>query len=405
MRRHLLAAAALVAGVYIGCGTAGAPGTGGGSGGSPGTGGTDGSGSGGASGSGATTGDANLPDVKFTYDGPSFDGSEDACAATTVKAEALPLDMYIIFDKSGSMHAPMTGCGPCGGGFPGCLTANCGDCDVGGTVGSKWCRSINALNGFFSAGTSVGMGVALQYFSGSSCGALSSPAVPLQILPSHLTQLQTSLNSISPSGGTPTGSAASGIVQFTNANQQPGRKMIGVIITDGDPTDCGDPVAINGTLAAHFTNTGIPTFIVGMDGATYSALQTMANGAGAAQHTNYCGGGITPCHFYNVGNGDPNAFIDAMKAIQQSALGCSFNVPRPDGGAPDWTKVQVKYTAGTGGTQTIPNVPTVNDCANGGFYYDNNTNPTTINICPSTCSVIQADNQAKIDVELPCLGS
>jgi len=53
----------------------------------------------------------------------------------------------------------------------------------------------------------------------------------------------------------------------------------------------------------------------------------------------------------------------------------------------------------------IGRVSGANDCANGGFYYDNPTNPTQIILCPSTCTAVKGMTNPKIDVLLGCLGS
>jgi hypothetical protein len=94
-----------------------------------------------------------------------------------VTAEALPLDVYIILDHSTSMHLPQ---------MDPSLGVCCGDCNVGQNVNSKWCHAVNALYGFFSAPSSNGMGIALQFFAGSDCTALTTPNVALQTLPAHL---------------------------------------------------------------------------------------------------------------------------------------------------------------------------------------------------------------------------
>src|SRR6185503_12842835 len=175
---------------------------------------------------------------------------------------------------SGSMHEPQPQPIPFLGGG--------GDCNVGQTVDSKWCHAINALYGFFAAPTSNGLGVALQFFGGNDCTALTTPAVALQTLPAHLAQLQTALNNETPNGNTPTLGAANGIIGFTQTGARPGRKIIGVIVTDGDPTQCdaatNNPQNINTILRNHFTSKGISTYIIGMDGASFPNLETMANG-------------------------------------------------------------------------------------------------------------------------------
>lgn len=395
-------AAGGAAGAGGGSGGAAGGGNAGGSSGSGGAAGGGNAGGSGGSGNGAGTGggggiqDSGIPDVTFTYDGPvgSDGGVGDACAAATAKAEPLDLDMYIMLDRSGSMGA---------------------DCNIGSGTASKWCFSVNALNGFFNAPTSVGMGVALQYFpiSGYACtgsgGTCAFPAVPLSILPNNIAAFQASLNATTPSGSnTPTEAGMRGLFDYTQKNKQPGRAMIGILITDGDPNGCnGDPNYLKGLAQTHLTSTGIRTFVIGMQGATYSTLETIAQGGGAQPHTNYCAGGISPCHFYDVGSGSPAGFIAALQAIQQSAIACQFNVPKPEAGVLDPAKVSVEYTPGSGGPgQPLTKVSSSSQCGpSGGWYYDNNVNPTSISLCPSTCAAVQTDSNAKIDVLLGCLGS
>jgi hypothetical protein len=350
-----------------------------------------GSGTGGGAATGGGSSDAaNLDDVSFRYDAGTEDSGFDpdsSCAATTVSAEPLPLDMYVILDKSGSMGT---------------------DCNVGSGATSKWCYAVNSLYNFFSAPTSAGTGVALHFFSGSSCGALTNPQVPYAVLPANLNAIQTALNGAVPSGNTPTSAAASGITGWTAANENPGRKMIGILITDGDPTSCTTSTsAINTILVNHFTATGIPTFVIGMTGATFGNLETIANNAGAPSHSTYCGGSVNPCHFYNVANGDPLVFAAVLTAIQQTAIGCQYTLPTSDAGLVDPDKVNVQYTPGAGGpAQKLPRFNDQASCGTSdGWYYDNNANPTLILLCPATCTKVTADPDAKIEIALGCLGS
>lgn len=78
-------------------------------------------------------------------------GGGPDCAGTTTKAELIPLDIYIMLDKSGSM-TELTGAqanGP-----------------------SKWKAVTDALNAFFADMQSSGIGVGLQYFP------IRAPGVP-----------------------------------------------------------------------------------------------------------------------------------------------------------------------------------------------------------------------------------
>jgi hypothetical protein len=184
--------------------------------------------------------------------------------------------------------------------------------------------------------------------------------------------------------------------------------MIGIIITDGDPMGCNNnnPSTVNQSLATHYQQTGIPTFIVGMDGAAFNNLQTMAQNASPRTHSNYCGGGPNPCWYYSVGNGDPSAFVDALREIQQSAIGCVYNMPRTDAGVVDPARIRVTYSAGgVPPAQSIPPRATAADCGGGGWYYDNPTRPTTIHLCPNTCNGVKSDTAARVDVIVGCQGS
>src|SRR6185369_1503519 len=66
------------------------------------------------------------------------DGS--ACAAEVRRGELLPLDLYIMLDRSASMNA------------------------VTGSGATKWDAVTSALRGFVEDDRSAGLGVGLQYF-------------------------------------------------------------------------------------------------------------------------------------------------------------------------------------------------------------------------------------------------
>jgi hypothetical protein len=145
--------------------------------------------------------------------------------------------------------------------------------------------------------------------------------------------------------------------------------------------------------------------VIGMTGATFANLETMAKNAGSQSHTTYCGGAVNPCHFYNVGTGDPTAFIAALQQIQNSVLSCQFSVPTSDAGIIDPNKVSVLYSSSGGSPQTIPRVTNSGSCTSGGWFYDNNNAPTTITLCSNTCTVVRSDPNAQVNVKVTCLGS
>jgi hypothetical protein len=43
--------------------------------------------------------------------------------------------------------------------------------------------------------------------------------------------------------------------------------------------------------------------------------------------------------------------------------------------------------------------------SNPGYYTDDDTNPTTILLCPATCSRAEADPDSSVSIEILCEGS
>lgn len=103
-----------------------------------------------SAGEGGGSGDAGLPDVTFSYDGPADDGgSVEACAAVTVEAQLVPLDLYVVLDRSGSMVNPALG-------------------------PLRWPPVRDALNAFFQSPNTAGIGIALTMFAHPTKAACSA---------------------------------------------------------------------------------------------------------------------------------------------------------------------------------------------------------------------------------------
>ena len=117
-----------------------------------GTGGSTGSGTGGSPASGghggsSSTGGSNGTGGNSSGTDASLDG---ACAASTVGAQPVPLDLYFLMDSSKSM-LEKTG--------------------ANGTGATKWAAVSSALDTFFADSGSAGLGVALKYFPDEQSGA------------------------------------------------------------------------------------------------------------------------------------------------------------------------------------------------------------------------------------------
>ncbi len=348
-------------------------------------------------------------------------GGFETCAGVQSEGEPLGLDMFIVLDHTTSMQ---NGAGQDGGGQQGG-----GDCplDVTGTpsVANKWCYATHALGQFFVSGAAAGHRAALQFMAlpGYACDGVNNAqgqaAVPLTLLPVDVgSPLIQALDDDQPDGGglptdqggtTAIEAALRGITEFTLQNRSPARKMIGILITDGNPTLCttDDDAVLAGIIQDHLAATGIETYIIGMTGASEDRLQTMAVAGGAPEHGPEFCGGMSTCNFYSVGDGDPAAFVDAMAAIQRAAvLPCTYGIPNPPAGESiDPDLVNVELSSPQGMTSELYRVNSLAECdpANGGWYYDNLAGPTTLELCPTTCDAAVALGEgARVQISYGC---
>ena len=298
-----------------------------------------------------------------------------SCAGTSSEAQLIPVDMYVMLDKSGSM----------------------GSTD-GGTA-SKWVNVTTALKQFAQSASATGIGMGIQYFPlGNECAvaSYSTPDVGIGALPGNAAAIAASLGAHNPGGGTPTLPAEQGAIDYalTWAKAHPTHKVIVVLATDGQPNDCGSTVPTVSAAAAVGVKDAPPilTYVIGV-GSSTGNLDAIATGGGT-------GKAIV------VNTGDPAAFLAAMQAIQKSQVGCEYLIPPPAAGQMiDFTKVNVVYTPnGTGAPQTILGVASAAACdpVKGGWYYNDPKAPTKIELCPATCTIVQKDAKAKISVEIGC---
>jgi Mg-chelatase subunit ChlD len=361
-----LALAAACGGTDQGGGTAG-PGYGGSSA-SGNTGGSSASGNTGGSSANGGTGGGLILDAS-TGDGALTDAN--ACAAESQKAELVPLDLYIMLDRSGSMQ------------------------------GSKWSSVTSAIDTFVKDTASIGLGVGLDFFPDTpecSSSTYSTPSVPIGVLPNNATNISGALVSVaSPYGGTPTVPAMQGAVDYTSnwSFQNPTHVVVIVLATDGVPNDCSSSVGGVATLAQNAANQNpaILTFVIGVG----SALTNLNQIAAA--------GGTKQAFIVDTSQNVTQQFIDALNAIRGAVVACEYVIPTPEAGVIDPDKVNVQYTPGSGGTPVIwPKVADINACppTGDGWYYDNPTSPTKVILCPNTCTQVKQDSNAEVSVLFGC---
>lgn len=109
-----------------------------------------------------------------------------------------------------------------------------------------------------------------------------------------------------------------------------------------------------------------------------------------------------------LSNQDFQPIFDALAEeiiIGSTQLECQWDIPTPpDGETLDPAKLNVLFTAGDGTETSILNVSNAAACdpTQGGWYYDDNANPTKVHLCPASCDFVQADPNGKIDLLFGC---
>jgi len=352
---------------------------------------------------GSSSGGSGNGGSGINIDGGSSGGSSssgDACAGSSYEGEQKPLDMFIMFDQSGSMGS---------------------DCCNGST---RWDAIKGALIEFVQTPQSDGIGIGIQYFpldapqvdcaanpndpgcecfglcpgflcfcinnGGGSCvvSDYATPDVPIQLLPGVSAAMVSSLNAHGPNGGTPTYPALQGAMQYAvpYAAQNPGRKTIVVLATDGDPNDCNSNVGNVSQVAAAglANNPSVQTYVIGVG--SIANLDTIAQAGGTGQ--------ALVVDNANAGQ----QFLAAMNQIRGMALSCEFTIPLPDNQPANYNEVNVKHNG-----DLVYKVGSEAECdpTRGGWYYDDPSAPQYIRLCPVTCDTVTTA-QGRVDIELHC---
>ncbi len=86
-------------------------------------------------------------------------------------------------------------------------------------------------------------------------------------------------------------------------------------------------------------------------------------------------------------------------------LPCEFLIPPPPEQEEfDAGRVNVKFTDGDGLETTFSKVVDLASCdpIGGGWYYDDDSDPSKVILCPASCDVVSADENGKIDIVFGC---
>jgi hypothetical protein len=242
--------------------------------------------------------------------------------------------------------------------------------------------------------------------NGDSCDVAdyTAPAVEIQPLPGPEAAINAAIAKQQPFSSTPTGPALQGAVDHakTWAAANPTHKVVAVLATDGQPTECTPTDIPSVSKIASDAVLGTPsikTFVIGVFAPGDPTAQQNLDAIAA-------GGGTAPAVIIDTSQNVTQKFIDALNAIRGSQLACDYQIPLPkDGGTIDPKKINVQYTPTNGQTETLIYVGDASKCdpQNGGWYYDDANAPTKIIMCDSTCNGFKASaGKAQVEIRVGC---
>ena len=352
--------------------------------------GTGGSGTGGAgAGAGGDPGDggADAPDVVFAYDADIGDGAvsaDSACAADVVAGKKRPIDIIWAVDTSGSMAEEIA--------------------QIKANINTQF-ASILAASGLDYQVIMVaakGLGTyqvcAAPPLGGPNCG--DNPplyhAIPQTVASTNALSLLLS-----------TYDSANATLNWAKHLRMNAVKVF-IGVTDDNSALAGTtfdtsllaklPAGMFGTAAAR--NYVFHSIIgVTQGNPTVKCPSAVNIGAQYQVLSNLTGGLMLP-----VCATDYSPIFQEIANGIVGSLACEFVMPTASGGAAiDPANVSMQYTPQGGAPVTIPRVNDATQCSGDGWYYDNNTTPTKLLLCPTTCTTAQTGTGGKVDILVGCL--
>ncbi|MCA9516330.1 MAG: VWA domain-containing protein [Myxococcales bacterium] len=260
------------------------------------------------------------------------------CAGDTIAAEAVPPNVLLVLDRSGSMASSPTG----------------------GSGRSKWDiakDAIEALTQGFEDRIRFGLmlypGTNQSGSQGQQCGA---GRVFIDPGPDNASAINTFIGGAGRTGfGTPTAEALEWLLDYSGL-EDPSRENVVVVITDG-VSSCDDPIPQ--VTALRDQSPSIRTFVIGFDGTGNNTDPDELNGMADAGGTALAG----DTRYYAAN--DATSLGEALEAIAGDVLGCNF---RLSGVPPTLSSLQV----------FIDKAPIARDATHGaGWDYASATNQVT----------------------------
>lgn len=313
-----------------------------------------------------------------------------SCAGASASAKLKKVKLFVTVDKSFSQTYVMAG-------LPGSPT--------------RWSQLTDALKEFIQAPASDDLGLWLRFWpynvngncpsgypSGCSsvagCKVANADVADLASAANETTLIN-AINAVSPLGQTPMYPALDGALQAATTFQQANPDYVAavVMVTDGDPSQCTTSLGgMSDLTASYYNGYGIRTYMIGIAEVNQTFIEVVAGAGGGKSF------------FIDYGDNIPvkDKMLSALDTIKQDFVSCTLALPNQDIFDPNGATFT--YTPGVGAPINLVNVGSAAACGAGnGWYYDDPANPSSITLCPATCTAVKADTNGQLELSIDCV--
>lgn len=301
-------------------------------------------------------------------------GVFEVCAEVRETAQLVPVNLLLTVDRSGSMND--------------------------GKPIPKWSAVTRAVRSFVENPAAEQLNVGLRVWpddegcNKDDCDAAvcSEPQVPVGSLadPDQRDALLAELESGDPRGNTPMSAALEGAASWARRVQDvvPDEQVTVALVTDGIPNGCDESIDRIAQTAAGAFASGIPMFVMGIEGSRESDVDAIAAAGGTDEA-------------YLVGTSvAETALLEALLAIQGEVLSCIYDFPEGAELDPDRIRVEVERD---GELVLLERVDGDLGCLGNDLAWFLSDDGRRITLCDATCDAVRDTLQAQIDIEIGCV--
>ncbi|MCA9623436.1 MAG: hypothetical protein KC731_30655, partial [Myxococcales bacterium] len=225
--------------------------------------------------------------------------------------------------------------------------------------------------------------------------AYVTPSVPIAPLPDNASAIKGALAGVTPDGETPTALVLRGALEHSRSLLlgDPGRAVALALVTDGAPNACNSSAESVAAVASHGATVApqVLTYVIGLETGYLDVLGQVAAAGGTGE----------PIIIDELGGAQ--ALVDALEGLRDNLVACRYSVPRIADVTPVGSDITVRYRPSPDAEPVdLPRVASAGSCQGAGFWVDDPTAPTRVELCPTSCAAVHDSLTTRVIVRAGC---